>query len=55
MLVMRPIICALYGLYHDEEKTLTSGAEKMVSYNVESVIKKVTVQSLYCILKNEIS
>jgi len=36
---MRPIISALYGLYHDEEETIASGSHKMVSYNVDSVIK----------------
>jgi len=30
---------ALYGLYHDEEETIASGSHKMVSYNVDSVIK----------------
>lgn len=39
MAAMRPIISALYGLYHDEEKTIASGAEKMVSYNVDGVLK----------------
>lgn len=36
---MRPIISALHGLYHDEEKTIASNAQKMVSYNVEGVVK----------------
>ncbi len=36
---MRPIISALYGLYHDEEQTIALGSQKMVSYNVGSVIK----------------
>lgn len=39
MAAMRPIISALYGLYHDEEKTIASGAQKMVSYNVDGVLK----------------
>lgn len=37
---MRPIISALYGLYHDEEQTIASGAQRMVSYNVDEAIKK---------------
>lgn len=36
---MRPIISALYGLYHDEEQTMALGAQKIVSYNVNGVIK----------------
>lgn len=36
---MRPIISALYGLYHDEERTMALGAQKMVSYNVDGVVK----------------
>jgi hypothetical protein len=36
---MRPIICALYGLYHDEEETIAAGSQKMVSYNVNGVMK----------------
>lgn len=36
---MRPVISALYGLYHDEEKTMALGAQKMVSYNVDGVVK----------------
>lgn len=36
---MRPIISALYGLYHDEGMTMASGAQKMVSYNVDGVVK----------------
>lgn len=39
MAAMRPIISALYGLYHDEEKTIVSGAQKMVGYNVDGVLK----------------
>lgn len=39
MAAMRPIISALYGLYHDEEKTIASGAQKMESYNVDGVVK----------------
>ncbi|MBF5037952.1 glycosaminoglycan attachment site [Methylophilus sp. 13] len=40
---MRPIISALYGLYHDEDETIASGATKMVSYNVAGVFKKENV------------
>ena len=36
---MRPVIAALYGLYHDEDATLASGAERMISYNVGAVKK----------------
>lgn len=36
---MRPIISALYGLYHDEQETIASGSAEMVSYNVDGVIK----------------
>lgn len=36
---MRPIIGALYGLYHDEEETMASKAQEMVSYNVDGVVK----------------
>lgn len=39
MTAMRPIISALFGFYHDEEKTIASGAQKMVSYNVDGVMK----------------
>lgn len=39
MAAMRPIISALYGLYHDEEETIASGAQKVVSYNVNGVVK----------------
>jgi len=36
---VRPIVSALYGLYQDEEKTITLGAQKLVSYNVDRVVK----------------
>ena len=36
---MRPIVSALYVLYHDEEKTMELGVQKMVSYNVDGVVK----------------
>ncbi len=36
---IRPIISALYGLYHDEEQTIALGMQKMASYNVRSVMK----------------
>lgn len=35
----RPVISALYGLYHDEELTLLIGAANVVSYNVDRVVK----------------
>jgi hypothetical protein len=39
MSAFRPIISALYGLYHDEEQTISSGSNEMVSYNVSGVLK----------------
>lgn len=39
MAVSRPVVSALYGLYHDEESTLASGATNVISYNVRSVRK----------------
>jgi hypothetical protein len=39
MSAMRPVIAALYGLYHDEMQTIESGSNKIVSYNVNSVVK----------------
>jgi hypothetical protein len=35
----RPVISALYGLYHDEETTIATKSGRMVSYNVDSVTK----------------
>lgn len=39
MAASRPIIAALYGLYHDEEATIALGAENLISYNVSAVAK----------------
>ncbi|MCL1487915.1 MAG: glycosaminoglycan attachment site [Marinobacter sp.] len=39
MSAMRPVISALYGLYHDEMETIATGSSEMVSYNVDTVIK----------------
>jgi len=39
MSAFRPVISALYGLYHDEEQTIASGSNEMVSYNVSGVVK----------------
>lgn len=39
MAANRPVISALYGLYHDEEATIASGSEHMVSYNVDGAVK----------------
>lgn len=39
MAAMRPIISALYGLYHDEEQTIQTGSARMISYNVDGVLK----------------
>lgn len=36
---MRPVVSALYGLYHDEEATIASKADRVVSYNVDGVVK----------------
>jgi len=35
----RPILAAMYGLYHDEEATIASNADEIVSYNVDTAIK----------------
>ncbi len=42
MSAFRPVISALYGLYHDEEQTIESGAQQMVSYNVSQVMKNAS-------------
>lgn len=39
----RPIISALYGLYHDEDMTIATGARDVISYNVDAVIKSAEV------------
>lgn len=39
---MRPILGALYGLYHDEGETIRTGASEVVSYNIEGVVKSET-------------
>jgi len=39
MSAMRPVISALYGLYHDEMKTIETGSLEMISYNVDGVVK----------------
>jgi hypothetical protein len=41
---VRPIISALYGLYHDEQATIQLRAHKILSYNVESVMKNDQVK-----------
>ncbi|WOI93469.1 glycosaminoglycan attachment site [Citrobacter koseri] len=35
----RPILAAMYGLYHDEEVTMASNAEQVISYNVDTALK----------------
>lgn len=35
----RPILAAMYGLYHDEEASMEQKSEKIISYNVDSAIK----------------
>lgn len=44
----RPVIAALYGLYHDEAAT-SSEAEKVVSYNVNAAPKSETVNVPLCL------
>ncbi len=39
MAAMRPIISALYGLYHDEEQTIEMRSDRMISYNIDRVLK----------------
>jgi hypothetical protein len=39
MSAMRPVVSALYGLYHDEMETIASGSTEMISYNVDGVVK----------------
>ena len=36
---MRPVVSALYGLYHDEEATISSKSDRIISYNVDGVVK----------------
>lgn len=40
---MRPILGALYGLYHDEAETIRTGASNVVSYNIDGVVKSEAV------------
>jgi hypothetical protein len=42
MAASRPILSALYGLYHDEALTISTGASKVISYNVSGVVKSET-------------
>jgi hypothetical protein len=39
MSAMRPVIAALYGLYHDEMQTIETGSNKIISYNIDGVAK----------------
>ena len=39
MAALRPIISALYGLYHDEEQTIQMKSDRMISYNIDGVLK----------------
>jgi hypothetical protein len=43
MAASRPIISALYGLYHDEELTIVNDSSNVISYNVDKVIKSDSV------------
>lgn len=47
----RPILAALYGLYHDEEATLALKSKEVISYNVDSAIKNESTEinmGLFC-------
>lgn len=47
----RPILAAIYGLYHDEEETLATGSSNVVSYNVSGAMKSATTEipvGLFC-------
>ena len=47
----RPVFAAMYGLYHDEEKTMSSNAENIVSYKVDSAMKNRNAEikmGLFC-------
>lgn len=35
----RPIMAAMYGLYHDEEATIATNAQEVISYNVNAALK----------------
>jgi hypothetical protein len=39
MAASRPMLSALYGLYHDEELTISNHASNVISYNVGGVVK----------------
>ena len=43
MAASRPIVSALYGLYHDEELTIVNDSSNVISYNVDKVIKSDSV------------
>jgi len=42
MAASRPILAALYGLYHDEEETMLQRASAVISYNVAAATKTDT-------------
>ncbi|HBR3034543.1 TPA: glycosaminoglycan attachment site [Klebsiella pneumoniae] len=47
----RPILAAMYGLYHDEEATMALNAEEVISYNVDSALKNGSTEidmGLFC-------
>lgn len=46
---MRPVVSALYGLYHDEEATLSTESDQIISYNVDGVVKneKTNIELAY--------
>jgi hypothetical protein len=47
----RPVLAAMYGLYHDEEKTMSSNADNIISYNVDTALKNGSAEinmGLFC-------
>jgi hypothetical protein len=47
----RPILATLYGLYHDEDATLVTGSDEIITYNVDGAVKneKVNIDmGLFC-------
>ncbi len=47
----RPILAAMYGIYHDEEVTMASGSDEIISYNVEQALKNENTKidmGLFC-------
>lgn len=40
----RPILAVLFGLYYDEEKTIATGSEELITYPVDAVIKNENIK-----------